>query len=622
MQLKDIRSPEDVKRLSTDELQELTALLRRRIIDTVAKNGGHLASNLGTVELTIALHRVFDFSKDKLIFDVGHQCYAHKLLTGRRKEFASLRQFDGMAGFPRREESAYDAFDAGHASTAISAAVGFARARDLQKQDHHVVAVVGDGALTGGMCFEALNDAGSNKLRMIVVLNDNEMSISPNVGAVSKHLTHLRAAQEWVGMKKHVTSVLKHIPLVGKPLYRGIHRIKDSLRSIFVPDRLFDSLGFHYLGPVDGHNIEVMEKLLKQAKKLNEPVLIHVATRKGQGYQYAEENPTMLHGTPPFDVETGEPLQSSAASMSSVAGDELIRLAQRDARVAAITAAMTDGTGLGAYAKAFPDRLFDVGIAEEHAVTMAAGLACAGMRPFVAIYDTFLQRAYDQMLHDVCLQKLPVCFLIDRAGMSEDGVTHHGIYGTSYLRQLPGMTVLTASSRSELRAMMRYALTVNGPVAIRYGKADFSGKEDDLTDTQVYTPGWRNLRPGKDVAILAVGGMMREALLASYFLKENGLLAGVYSVGCVSEMDEKTLRALLDEKVPLVTLEENVLPGGFGDALAAWCAKENIQTKQLMLGIEGMCVTQGARMDQLKAQSLDAQSIARRVLAWKEKQNA
>lgn len=619
MKLKDIHSPEDIKKLSMQEMDDLTQQLRDQIIQAVSQNGGHLASNLGTVELSVALHRAFDFSRDRLIFDVGHQCYAHKILTGRLDGFSSLRQFGGMAGFPRREESAYDAFDTGHASTAISAAVGYAHARDLKNEDYHVVAVVGDGALTGGMCFEALNDAGSKKLRMIVVLNDNEMSISPNVGAVSKYLTHLRAGKGWLGVKQQVSSILTEIPLVGKPLYRGIHRVKDSLRSIFVQDRLFDSLGFHYLGPVDGHNVHEMEKLLLRAKQLNGPVLLHVSTRKGQGYQYAEENPTMLHGTPPFDIETGEPVKASAPGMSCVAGDELLKLAEQDERVVAITAAMTESTGLSPFAKAYPKRLLDVGIAEEHAVTMAAGLACGGMRPFVAIYDTFLQRAYDQLLHDVCAQRLPVCFLIDRAGLSEDGVTHQGIYGLSYLSQLPGMTVLNASSRTELRAMMRYALQADGPVAIRYAKADFSGSEDDAQSVQVYVPVWRQLRPGKDAAILAVGGMNAEALMASYMLKENGLRAAVYSVGCTMPLDEKLLRTLADEGVPLVTVEENVLSGGFGQAVAAWCAKEEAHIPLLNLGIEGMCTTQGARKAQLQAQRLDAQQIAERVLAWKEK---
>jgi len=619
MDLKDIRSPEDIKNMTNRELKELCEQLRGKIVQTVADNGGHLASNLGTVELTVALHRVFDMKRDRLIWDVGHQCYAHKLLTGRYDDFSTLRQFDGMAGFPRRDESPYDAFDVGHASTAISAAAGFARARDRKNEDHHVVAVVGDGALTGGMCYEALNDAGSNHLRMIVVLNDNEMSISHNVGAVSKYLTHLRAGKGWFGAKKRISRLLKKIPLIGMPLYHGFQRIKNSLRNIFVQDQLFDALGFHYLGPVDGKDIRSMENLLARAQNLDEPVLLHVVTKKGRGVKYAEENPTMLHGTPPFDIKTGEPLQVSDTGMSPVIGDEMCRMAQKDDRIVAVTAAMLESTGLKAFAAQYPDRLYDVGIAEEHAVTMAAGLACGGMRPFVAIYDTFLQRAYDQILHDVCLQGLPVCFLIDRAGMSEDGVTHHGIYGMSFLRHLPGMTVLNASSRSELRAMMHYAMTLSGPVAIRYAKADFSGCEDKKEDSGVYTPSWRKLRPGKDCVILATGDMNREALLASYLLKEKGLLAGVYNAGCVAPLDEKVLEALTMEKIPLVTLENHVLAGGFGESVAAYCAKKQAGIPLMTLGIESICTTQGARAQQLKAHQLDAESIAQRVLAWKEK---
>ena len=618
MQLKDIHSPEDVKKLSYDELKELSAALRERIITTVAHNGGHLASNLGTVELTLALHRAFDMQKDKLIWDVGHQCYTHKILTGREKDFDTLRRFGGMAGFPRREESPYDAFDAGHASTAISAAVGFARARDLKNETHHVVAVVGDGALTGGMCYEALNDAGSSDLRMIVVLNDNEMSISHNVGAVSKYLTHLRAGKGWFDAKKRISRFLKKIPLVGMPLHRGFHRIKDSIRNIFLQDRLFDAFGFHYLGPVDGRDIASMERIFERAKNWDGPVLIHVATQKGKGFKYAEENPTMLHGTPPFDIATGEPLKASTNGMSAVAGDELCRLAEEDERVVAITAAMLESTGLKAFAKKYPDRLFDVGIAEEHAVTMAAGLACGGLRPFVAIYDTFLQRGYDQLLHDVCLQKLPVCFLIDRAGMSEDGATHHGIYGMAYLGHLPGMTVLNASSRAELRAMMRYALSLSGPVAIRYNKADFSGCEDDKEGAAVYQPVWRNLRPGKDTVILSTGDMNAEAVMASFMLKEAGMLCGVYNAGCVCPLDEKTLNELMNENIPLVTLEDHALKGGFGEKVAACCAAQGKNVPVLSLGIEGVCTTQGARDQQLKAQKLDAESIAKRILAWKE----
>ncbi|MBR5232017.1 MAG: 1-deoxy-D-xylulose-5-phosphate synthase [Clostridia bacterium] len=618
MQLKDIHSPEDIKNLSYDELRKLSGELRERIISTVAQNGGHLASNLGTVEMTLALHRAFDMRSDKLIWDVGHQCYTHKILTGREKDFDSLRLFGGMAGFPRREESAYDAFDAGHASTAISAAVGFARARDRMGENHHVVAVVGDGALTGGMCYEALNDAGSSKLRMIVVLNDNEMSISHNVGAVSKYLTHLRAGKGWFGTKKRISRFLKKLPVIGMPLHRAFHRVKDSIRNIFVQDRLFDSLGFHYLGPVDGRDIASMERIFARAKNWDGPVLIHVVTQKGKGFKYAEENPTMLHGTPPFDVKTGELLKPSKNSMSAAAGDELCRMAQKDERVVAVTAAMLEGTGLKGFAQKYPGRLYDVGIAEEHAVTMAAGLACGGLRPFVAIYDTFLQRGYDQLLHDVCLQHLPVCFLVDRAGMSEDGATHHGIYGMSYLAHLPGMTVLNASSRSELRAMMRFALLQDGPVAIRYNKTDFSGCGDDTDSSACYRPVWQTLREGEDLTILATGAMNAEALRVSELLKEKGVSARVVNASCVSPLDEELLLRLADENKTVVTVEDHALRGGLGDMTAAVFAKKNKKVNLLMLGVKGICTSQGDRTLQLKAQKLDALSITERILSRKE----
>ncbi|MBQ9195820.1 MAG: 1-deoxy-D-xylulose-5-phosphate synthase [Clostridia bacterium] len=616
MHLDEISSPEDIKGMSQDELEALAGEIRQRIIHTVSQNGGHLASNLGTVELTIALHRAFDFSRDKLIFDVGHQSYTHKLLTGREKQFDTLRQFGGMAGFPRHEESQYDAFDTGHASTAISAAVGFARARNLRGETHYVVSVVGDGALTGGMCYEGLNDAGSNQLRMIVVLNDNGMSISRNVGAISGYLTRMRAGKGWFDIKKTISDFLKRVPLVGDMLYRIFHRFKNSIRNIFVQDRLFDSLDFHYLGPVDGSDIGGLERLFRKAKQLDEPVLIHVVTQKGSGYAQAEDHPSRLHGTPPFNVETGEPLSRGAASMSETAGDELIRLAKADSRVVAVTAAMTAGTGLLRYARELPERLFDVGIAEEHAVTMAAGLASGGMRPFVAIYDTFLQRAYDQILHDVCLQKLPVCFLLDRAGLSEDGVTHHGIYGVSYLSQLPGMTVLCASSRSELRAMMHFALQSDGPVAIRYAKADCSGAEDK-TEIGAYRMRWNRCRNGDDAAILACGAMLHETLKAAEILEKQGMRCAVYNASCLSPLDAETLNNI---RIPLITVEEGALRGGLGSLVSLFCAQNGLPAPVLALGLEGICATQGNHDKQLEAYGLDAASIARSILTWREKQ--
>ena len=616
MHLDEICSPEDIKGMSQAELEELSAEISQRIIQTGAKNGGHLASNLGAVELTIALHRAFDFSRDKLIFDVGHQSYTHKLLTGRQRRFDTLRQFDGMAGFPRREESSYDVFDTGHASTSISAAAGFARARDLKRETHYVVSVVGDGALTGGMCYEALNDAGSNKLRMIVVLNDNGMSISRNVGSVSGYLTRMRAGKGWFDIKKAISDFLKRVPLMGGFLYRFFHRFKNSIRNIFVQDRLFDSLDFHYLGPVDGSDIAGLERLFRKAKQLDEPVLIHVVTRKGSGYTQAEDHPSRLHGTPPFNVETGEPLKSGAASMSETAGDELIRLARADQRVVAVTAAMTAGTGLKRFARELPDRLFDVGIAEEHAVTMAAGLAAGGMRPFVAIYDTFLQRGYDQLLHDVCLQTLPVCFLLDRAGLSEDGVTHHGIYGLSYLSQLPGMTVLCASSRAELRAMMRYAMQAGGPVAIRYAKADVSGKADDLAIAP-YRPRWACCRKGNDAAILACGAILYETQKAADILEKQGMQCAVYNAACLSPLDADVLRGM---QQPLITVEEGVLNGGLASLVGLFCIRNGLPAPVLALGLEGICGTQGSHEKQLAAYGLDAASIAGRIMAWREKQ--
>ena len=616
MLLDTIRSPKDLQGMDPQALEELAAELRQRILQTVSRNGGHLSSNLGVVELTIALHRSFDFSRDQLIFDVGHQCYAHKLLTGRGDQFDTLRQYNGLTGFPKREESPYDAFNTGHASTSISAAVGLCRARDARGQDHHVVAVVGDGAFTGGMCYEALNDAGSNKLRLIVVLNDNGMSISRNVGAVSGYLTRMRAGKGWFDAKRVISGGLKRIPLVGDPLYRVFHRFKNSIRNIFVQDRLFDSLGFHYLGPVDGSDIQGLERLFDKAKQLDEPVLIHVVTQKGSGYSQAEDHPSRLHGTPPFDVDTGKPLGESAASMSAAAGDELLAIAREDRRVVAVTAAMTAGTGLINFAHEMPDRLFDVGIAEEHAVTMAAGLAAGGMRPFVAIYDTFLQRGFDQVLHDVCLQHLPVCFLIDRAGLSEDGPTHHGIYGVSYLSQLPGIQVLCASSRAELRAMMRYALTQGGPVAIRYHKADFSGLPDHPQPT-AYHPVWQCLRQGTDAAILAPGAIVCEVLKAAEILEKQGLSCAVYDASCVVPLDEETLASL---RVPMVTAEEGALRGGLGTLISLYCQQKNIPGPALMMGLEGDCMTQGSRDSQLKANGLDAAAIAERILAWRRKQ--
>ena len=619
MVLERIHSSEDVKRLSSKELPVLAQELRARIIDSVSRNGGHLASNLGVVELTIALHRAFDFPKDALIFDVGHQCYAHKLLTGRADSFDTLRQFGGLAGFPRREESPYDAFDTGHASTAISAAAGMARARDLVGGSQSVVAVVGDGALTGGMCYEALSDAGSSKLRMIVVLNDNGMSISRNVGAVSRYLTHMRSSKGWFEAKHVVGDFLRRIPVVGNSLHAFFQRIKNSLRNIFVQDRLFDSLGFHYLGPVDGRDITGLERLFRRARQLDEPVLIHVVTKKGRGYSQAESDPTRLHGTPPFDVHTGEPLSPAGKSMGKAAGDALCAMAAADSRIVAVTAAMTGSTGLGEFASRYPDRLYDVGIAEEHAVTMAAGLAAGGARPFVAIYDSFLQRAYDQILLDVCEQHLPVCFLVDRAGLIEDGVTHQGVYGNAFLTQMPGLTVLNAATCDELQAMIRYALTLDAPVAIRYGKTETENVAVWPRE-KPYAPMWPLLRTGDELAILACGAMVGQAMRAAELLDQQSLRCAVYAADCIQPLDESVLNQLKDSK--LVTLEEGVVSGGLSSQVPAWRAAHGVCKPLLTLGVEGLCATQGDHTLQLRAQGLDAESVARRIAQWNKESKA
>lgn len=619
MVLERIHSSEDVKRLSSKELPVLAQELRARIIDSVSRNGGHLASNLGVVELTIALHRAFDFPKDALIFDVGHQCYAHKLLTGRADSFDTLRQFGGLAGFPRREESPYDAFDTGHASTAISAAAGMARARDLAGGSQSVVAVVGDGALTGGMCYEALSDAGSSKLRMIVVLNDNGMSISRNVGAVSRYLTHMRSSKGWFEAKHVVGDFLRRIPVVGNSLHAFFQRIKNSLRNIFVQDRLFDSLGFHYLGPVDGRDITGLERLFRRARQLDEPVLIHVVTKKGRGYSQAESDPTRLHGTPPFDVHTGEPLSPAGKSMGKAAGDALCAMAAADSRIVAVTAAMTGSTGLGEFASRYPDRLYDVGIAEEHAVTMAAGLAAGGARPFVAIYDSFLQRAYDQILLDVCEQHLPVCFLVDRAGLIEDGVTHQGVYGNAFLTQMPGLTVLNAATCDELQAMIRYAPTLDAPVAIRYGKTETENVAVWPRE-KPYAPMWPLLRTGDELAILACGAMVGQAMRAAELLDQQSLRCAVYAADCIQPLDESVLNQLKDSK--LVTLEEGVVSGGLSSLVPAWRAAHGVCKPLLTLGVEGLCATQGDHTLQLRAQGLDAESVACRIAQWSKESKA
>ncbi|MBQ2699639.1 MAG: 1-deoxy-D-xylulose-5-phosphate synthase [Clostridia bacterium] len=611
----DLRDPGQLKSMTYQELELLAGEMRQEIIQTVAHRGGHLASNLGTIELTIALHRIFDTPRDKIVFDVGHQSYGHKLLTGRYERFNTLRRFGGLSGFPKRSESPYDCFETGHASTAISAALGMARARDLLNEDYKVIAFLGDGALTGGMCYEALNDAGSTKTPLIVILNDNKMSIAPNVGALSQHLTALRASKGWRDTKKVVKKGVFAIPVIGRPIGKALAYIKDTVKGIFVHEVFFDALGFHYLGPVDGHDIKSIERVLKLAKHYDEPVVVHCVTQKGHGYEKAERKPEAFHGTPPFYVESGDlRKQPTSSSYGEIAAMELAQMAQEDRRIVAITAAMPTGTGLNLFAKEHPDRCIDVGIAEPHAVTQAAGMASAGLRPYVAIYSTFLQRSYDQIIHDVCLQKLPVCLLLDRAGLAgEDGATHHGVFDIAYLRHIPGLTVLAPRDIQELRAMIRWSIGADRPCSIRYPR-----QSRDMSNDYPYSsfePGkWEMLANGDDVVLLCVGSMVFAGLEARSFLKEHyNIDAAVINCSSIKPLDEAMLRSLGAR--PVVTLEEHVLTGGFGSSICEFCQDEMIPPPVLMLGIPDTFVQHGGREQLLKYLSLLPEQIAARIVA-------
>lgn len=616
MHLEDVKSPQDLKGLSYEELDDLAAEIRAELVTTVAQRGGHLASNLGVVELTMAIHRVFDMPQDKIVFDVGHQSYVHKLITGRYSRFGTLRSFGGISGFPKRGESAYDVFETGHSSTAISAALGLARARDYKGEKHHVLALVGDGAMTGGLCYEALNDAGSSGTKMIVILNDNEMSIAPNVGALSRHLTDLRISKGWTSTKRVVKTRVQRIPGIGKPLYRMIHWAKSSLKSAILKggDGFFTALGFHYFGPIDGHDLRSMEKTLRLVKEFDGPAVVHVLTRKGYGYAKAEALPERFHGTAPFCVESGDLRKSpDLPSFGKVAALELADLADDDKRIVAITAAMPSGTGLNYFQERYPDRMLDVGIAEEHAVTMAAGMAAAGMKPYFAVYASFFQRSFDQLIHDVCMQKLPVTFLLDRAGLvGEDGATHHGVFDMASMLPVPGLTVLAPRDLAELKAMIRWSGAYNAPCAIRYGR-----KPVDLSEAypyQGFTHGkWEVMEQGGDVALLAVGSMVEQALEVRTILKNKGFNAMVVNCSTVKPLDGDTLYSL--SGIPMVTLEEHVLTGGFGSSVTAFCADNDLPVPVITFGIEDTFVQHGRHDQLLKYLGLMPKQMAQRIAA-------
>jgi 1-deoxy-D-xylulose-5-phosphate synthase len=611
--LKDIRSAKDLKNLDMRQLEALAGEIRAEIIDTVSRRGGHLASNLGVVELTVALDYVFSGENDRLIFDVGHQVYAHKLITGRQDRFSSLRSSGGLSGFSSMAEDPRDAFTAGHASTSISAALGYCRARDLKGEKGAVVAVIGDGSLTGGMSYEAFNDAGQSKTGLIVILNDNDMSISRNVGAISSHLTAMRQAHFYRNLKLGTQSLLESIPFVGKALYNFISHIKDMLKALVIEDNIFDAMGFKYVGPLDGHDINQLARILKRARDVEEPVLIHVVTRKGKGYRPAEEHPERFHGATPFDVETGEPREPSEAGYGKIAAEILADIAEKRSEICTVTAAMPTGTGLCAFADRHPERFFDVGIAEEHAVTMAAGLAASGMKPYVAIYSTFLQRAYDQISNDICINRLPVTLLIDRAGLvGADGATHNGILDLSYLRSIPNMTIAAPRDVRALRRLMEFSMDFKAPLAIRYPR-DAVDLGVNFEKTELIIPGrWEKLVEG-DITMIAVGRMVEIALHAAMMLEQQGVSAGVIDAMFIKPLDTRMLSELAKRRGAIVTLEENTLMGGFGEAVLGELNRMGADCKVLMLGVPDKYVTHADIDEQLERCGLDAESIVRSI---------
>ena len=620
--MREIQEPSVLKKMSVKELNALAQELREEIIRVVSEQGGHLASNLGIVELTLALYYVFDAPDDKILFDVGHQTYAQKLLTGRLKEFQKLRARDGASGFPQMEESDYESFAAGHASTAISAALGMARTRDIMHGDNEVVAVVGDGALTGGMCYEALNDAGQNGTRMIVVLNDNEMSISPNVGAMHRYLTQLRQSRSYRAFKRTLRRGLERIPGIGSPIFHFIERFRDGLRGLLLDGKFFSALGFEYIGPIDGHDLKQLIRTLKRSKDMERPALIHVVTQKGKGYQPAESHPDVFHGVAPFYSERGEARQPrSGASCGQIAARLLSDMADTDIRIAAITAAMPDGTGMSVFQKAHLDRFFDVGIAEEHAVTMAAGMAAAGMKPYVAIYSTFMERAYDQMLIDVCRNSLPVTFLLDRAGfVGADGATHQGLFDLSYLRSMPNMIVAAPRDVRDLKKLIALSAAVSEPMAIRYSK-ECDDLGPGIQSQQDFGVGeWELLSSGSDVMIFAVGRMVQAAMQASIELMGKGLSVGVVDARFVKPMDEKLLLEQARKVKLAVTLEENVVTGGFGEGVLRLLEENHVPADALVLAAPDRFVSHATIAQQTEECGLDSYGVTRSILArWAER---
>lgn len=619
--LEKIQKPNDIKKIPADQLPALADEIREFIIESLSKTGGHLASNLGVVELTIAMHRVFDLPKDKLIWDVGHQSYTHKILTGRKDGFETLRREGGISGFPKRSESDCDVFDTGHSSTSISAGVGYVRARELKKENYSVISIIGDGALTGGMAYEALNNAASLKSNFIIVLNDNEMSITENVGGMSSYLSGLRTASAYTDFKMDVTKALNRIPGIGPGMVDAMRKTKSSIKQIIIPGMLFEDMGLTYLGPVDGHNIPQLIKTFQEAKRFEGPILVHVLTQKGRGYEPAMRHPARFHGAGPFDVKTGLPVGKSNPTYTDVFSTVMRKMGDRRKDVAAVTAAMMTGVGLKRFFNMFPDRCFDVGIAEEHAVTFAAALSLGGITPVVAIYSSFLQRAYDQIMHDVCMQNLHVVFAIDRAGLvGYDGETHHGIFDLSYLGSMPNMTILAPKNLWELSDMIKFAVDYDGPIAVRYPRGEaYTGLKEFrapicLGKSEV-------IHEGSRVALLAVGSMVKMAEEVQKQLKERmDMDAALVNARFVKPIDEELLRSFADTYELVVTLEENVKDGGFGERVLAFAEEEDLPFGVEIIALPDRFIPHGSVLYQMKQVGFTPEDICGRIEEYYRKQ--
>ena len=610
-----IDNPKDTKRLTEKEKIQLAEEIREEMVETVSKTGGHLASNLGVVELTIALHSVFDLPEDKIVWDVGHQTYVHKMLTGRREKMNTLRSLNGIAGFPKTKESIYDDFNTGHSSTSISAALGMARARDLNNKDNHVIAVIGDGALTGGMALEALDDAGSSKTRLIVILNDNEMSISKNVGGISRFLTRIRTKKFYKKSNNCIRKLLEKIPKFGTFVIHIARRIKYSIKQLMIPNMFFEDLGFKYLGPVDGHDIERVEWILNLAKKEKEPVVIHIITKKGKGYKPAEENPDSFHSVGSFNKETGKLIKTKEKDYSQVFGDKLVELAEKNEKIVAVTAAMADGTGLKEFKKKYPKRFFDVGIAEQHAVCMAAGMAKGGFIPVVPIYSSFYQRAFDQVIHDVCMQNLPVVMCVDRAGLvGQDGETHQGMFDLSFFNLIPNITIMAPKDFKELEEMLEFAVSLKAPVVIRYPRGTENKKIKFDKQEKIELGKSEILTQGEDITIVAIGKMVAKAFEVKEELEKEGKTAEVINARFLKPFDEQTIINSMRKTKNIITLEDNTIIGGLASKVEELVSKNkenNIQFKAY--GLPDKFIEHGKVEELEEMYKLDAKSIAKEI---------